>query len=78
MEAPLDIPETVNTGCLRGNADEKDISQRERVIFDHGVLKRGDYGDGRVEGVSEEEVAFFFCQILVTFNTGEGINRSSK
>lgn len=57
-EAFLDVPEAEDSYCLGCYADDEQVGEVEGVVGDDGVLESPDDGDGCVEGVAEEEVAW--------------------
>ena len=61
----LDIPVRENPQRLRGNTDNQEIRQLQRIVSDDLVLQSGDDRDGGVEGVAEEEVADQVRQTLL-------------
>ena len=62
----LDPPEAVDTNGLGTNSQEKEIGQGKSVIRDDGVLKCSNHGDGGVERVTQEKVAYRSCKSCST------------
>lgn len=52
------MPKGKNAEGLGGDADEEEVGEGEGVIGYEGILEGADDGDGGVEGVAEEEVAY--------------------
>lgn len=57
-ESLLQVPKGENAEGLGGDADEEEVGKGEGVVRYEGVLEGADDGDGGVEGVAEEEVAY--------------------
>ena len=52
------MPKGENAEGLGADADEEEVGEGEGVVGYEGVLQGADDGDGGVEGVAEEEVAY--------------------
>ena len=53
----LSPPERIDANCLCSNAHDEKIGQCECVVGHNGVLQSGDYGNGCIQRVTQEEVA---------------------
>lgn len=58
-EAFLDVPKAENPQRLGCDADDEQVGQVQSIVGNDGVLQGADDGDGGVERVAEEEVAWF-------------------